>query len=167
MQVTDALIDSYIDSVHWFMCLFHEPTLRAELKPIQKTGLAYPNQRPLLALVFVLLLHGARLIKPKTAAERCPGVDIPTLYSHLLETVEKQYLTSLEVMSNESIAFSYLVGIQYLQTRRTKLAFVVIGTTLRAVQTMGYSNEANWGQAGTVDREVRRRLWWSMFMGDG
>ncbi|KAF4953429.1 hypothetical protein FSARC_12398 [Fusarium sarcochroum] len=62
--VVDALVDSYFDSVHWFMVLFHEPSFRRRCEIIMASGTAGAHDSPFLVVLMLVLAIGARYSRP-------------------------------------------------------------------------------------------------------
>ncbi|KAH8888088.1 hypothetical protein GQ53DRAFT_627834, partial [Thozetella sp. PMI_491] len=42
-----------------------------------------------------------------------------------------------------------------------------IGAAVRAAQSLSLHNESSWGQIDHIERQVRRQVWWTVFIGDG
>jgi hypothetical protein len=48
-HVLEFCLQSYLDAVHWFMLLFHEPSFRAELQDVSRLGVVRGKYRALLS----------------------------------------------------------------------------------------------------------------------
>lgn len=167
-SVVNALLDSYRDSVHWYLPVIHAPSLRARLRPIVESGLASRQQRPLLLLALIVLVIGARLISDDaraTIARRDVSLDHVT--SNMMAAVERCYLPAMDLITVDTIAYSYLLSIYYLWNRQTRPAFITMGTTIRAAQFIGLNREAQWGNIDAIEQEARRCAWWGVVIGAG
>ncbi|RSL93458.1 hypothetical protein CEP52_013230 [Fusarium oligoseptatum] len=166
-EVVDALLDSYRDSVQWYIGVLHEPFLRERLLPIVETGLASPRQRPVLLLALIVLAIGARFISDEAREQRCPGFPLAEVASNMVAAAERWYLPSMDFITVDIVAYSYLLATYYLWNRQTRAAFITTGTTIRAAQFIGLNQETQWGNISAVEKEARRRVWWSVFIGAG
>lgn len=167
LDVVNALLDSYRESVHWYIRVFHEPSLRARLQPIAETGLASRQQRPLLLLALIVLVIGARFISDDAQQNRCQGVPLADVASNMITAAERWYLPSMDFITVDTVAYSYLLGTFYLWNRQSRAAFITTGTTIRAAQFIGLNQEAHWGNLDPFEQESRRCLWWSVFIAAG
>ena len=72
-EVINVLFDSYLNSVYWFMMVFHEPTFRKELEGIITTGHVQQRRLSFLILVLVILANGAKYVSAQVIQSHCPG----------------------------------------------------------------------------------------------
>ena len=166
-RVTNLLLDSYLKALHWHLLLFHESALRAELDPILGSGMASHDRRPFLMLVLIILVIGARYVDPDVAQQHCPGVDFPHMHTKMLEKAEENFLAVFDASTVESVSFSILLASLYLYNRRPRRSIVVMGAGVRCAQAMNLHRESSWGNIDTVTREVRRRVFWALYVCDG
>ncbi len=82
------LFDAFVDSVHWFRMLFHEPFLRSELATILQTGRAYRRQKSLLHLLMVVLANGSRYLPEIASQQVLSEADLKALQSDLMNKLE-------------------------------------------------------------------------------
>ena len=57
-EVTDALVDTYFYTVHWFSLVVYEPKFRARYTIIMDRGLASPSDRGFLLLLLMIMVIG-------------------------------------------------------------------------------------------------------------
>jgi len=163
--VTTMLFDIFMKSVHWFMIVFHEPTLRAELEEIMRTGHVQQSKFSLLVLVMVILAIGAKYAtKDDVQSCGCPDLDLASLQSNLMRKIEEKLLEVLDQDDIGSVQVCILLSSIYLYHRRPKRCFVVVGAAMKAAQALGLHRESTWGCIDPVEREVRRRVWWALFV---
>lgn len=164
----NTLLDAYLESMHWYLAFFHIPTFRARLNPILATGVAPSTSRPFLLLFLLVMSLGVDAIITQNKQEKCPGVNLGDLKAELVATAERWYLPSMENLTVETVAYSFLMFCRNLMGRQTKVAHVTMVTTVRAAQSIGLHREAYWKDVqDSVDRDMRRRLWWNVFIGAG
>ena len=166
-EVINLLLETFIDSVHWFMMVFHEPTLRGELQTIVTTGQVQIHRLSFLILILVILSIGAIYVRDDLVQLRCPGQDMTRLQIRLLRKVEEKFLDVFDEGDIESVQVCILLGSIYIYHRRPKRAFVVLGAALKASHANGLHRESLWGQVTDVTREVRRRVWLALYVYDG
>lgn len=59
-HVTDFLIDTYMNSVHWFMMVFHEPTFMADYRSVVTTGVVSQSKVGFVVLLLMVLTIGGK-----------------------------------------------------------------------------------------------------------
>jgi hypothetical protein len=160
------LFDAFVDSVHWFMMLFHEPSLRFELRTILQTGLAYHRQKSLLHLLMVVLANGSRYLPENTSQHILSHAGLRALQSDLMIKLEGKVIELLNE-DVESISACILLGSLYLYHRQPKRCFVINGTAIRLALSMGLHRESHWSQLSLIERETRRRVWWALYVCEG
>ncbi|KAF2183786.1 hypothetical protein K469DRAFT_581402 [Zopfia rhizophila CBS 207.26] len=84
-----------------------------------------------------------------------------------MTVLEERVVSILDDITIESITFLFLLSTNYLLSGNTRCAFVIFGMAVRAAQAMGLHKETTWGPIDTIACEVRRRVWWSLYMADG
>lgn len=162
--ITYALLDVYMESTHWYMTVLHEPTLRSQLQDVLDTGVIHRRKRPFLMLVLIVLTFGAHFIDTEKE-QRCSGVDIPRLEAEMFRAAETWFLATIEEQSVDTVAFGFLMACYYLLTRKTRASFTMMGVTVQVAQAMRLHQEESWGPVADVEREIRRRVWWTVFIG--
>ncbi|CAG9978351.1 unnamed protein product [Clonostachys byssicola] len=85
----------------------------------------------------------------------------------MLIACERWFLPSMDCVTVDTVIYAYLLAAHYLCNRQTRAAFLTLGTTVRAAQSIGLNREAQWGEVSDIERETRRCAWWSVFIGAG
>ena len=97
--ITNLLLDTYLQSVHWFMIVFHEPTFKIELEELITTGFMPPHRLSFLVLVLLVLAIGAKYASNDANLKHFPDLDWNSLHSKLISKVEEKcfprFLTKL------------------------------------------------------------------------
>jgi hypothetical protein len=166
--IVHLLLDGYFKTFHWYITLFHEPSFRQELDPIISSGLAQQSQKPFLLLLFAVLLNSVQFCEEEDVDRACPGYDKIATEATWLKTVEQNIFSSFDELDLPLIGCLFIMTTIYLQRKRTPLALSLVAMTVRAAQSMNLHKEHTWGRIDdAVDREIRRMIWWSVFMSDG
>ncbi|CAI7633029.1 unnamed protein product [Penicillium discolor] len=164
--VTLALLDAYLQANHWYLSLFHEPSFRARLVTILQTDGILPSEKPLLLLLLAVLVIGARFSNHETLHSLDPQFNPQQSRAIWIEAVENHIFWILQEATLESVACAVLMSIAYLLERKTQLSFTMSGLGSRAAQAMSIHDEATWGHLDPIEVQVRRRVWWSIYMVD-
>ncbi|KAF2967689.1 hypothetical protein GQX73_g5858 [Xylaria multiplex] len=138
---------------------------RAHTQEILDTDGVTTSEKGFLLLLLAVLVTGARFIDPDAIHIYHPSFDATAFQVRTIAAIENHLILALNDFSLESIAFLLLMSSTYLQMRKVQLAFMVSGMGVRMAQAMGLS-EAVWPTVDDLERQVRRRLWWSMYMTD-
>ena len=149
------------------MMVIHEPSLRADLEEIMRTGRAHRRQKSLLYLTMVILAIGTRYALNDDAQNLRLEIDLATLQSHLMTKIEENLLDIIDQDDIGSIQACVLLGSLYFYHRRPKRCFVVNGAALKAAQALRLHKESTWGAIDLIEREVRRRVWWALYVCEG
>ena len=165
-QIIYFLLDNYLNSVHWFVIVFHEPTLREELDQIVTSGSVQKSRLSFLTLILVILVMGAKYANHDIASQICPGFSITDLESKLIAKVEEKFLDIFDNVDIESVQTGVLLATYYVYHSKPTRAYVVVGATLKSAKALGLNRESNWGTIDILSREIRRRAWWALYAAD-
>ncbi|KAG5660835.1 hypothetical protein KAF25_002478 [Fusarium avenaceum] len=165
--VSDDLFNAYFDSVHWFMVLFHEPSFRERYNAIMLAGQATPEDLPFLACLMLVLAIGARYINRKSSlSPEVADTNLDALQINLLKSTRLHLLDIVELGGIEGVQICVLLSTFYLYHDRPNLAFAVHGMGVKCAHTMCLHQEAAWKEPTTLTREVKRRVWWALYVVD-
>jgi len=129
--------------------------------------MADPHDKSFLYLTLVVCFFGARFMPQKEREEKCPGVDFPQLESKILQVAGAWFLPSMQEFTVEARVYNYLLGSAYFIVSQTHAASVTVEATIKAAMRMGLHQEHTWKSVDDHEREVRRRLWWVLFITSG
>ena len=166
-DVVQLLVHSYLDAVNWYLCLFHEATLWARLNPIIDSGDVKEGQEAFLMVLLIVLVTGARYMRQEEKQSLNPNIDLAQLQIDIMRKIEERVTLALDESSTDSVTFLFLLCSHNLYNNRPSRAFVLFGAAVRAAQAIGLYNEDLWGTLNHVAREIRRRIWWSLYISDG
>ncbi|KAH7009536.1 fungal-specific transcription factor domain-containing protein [Ilyonectria destructans] len=165
--VSDDLVNAYFESVHWFMVLFHEPSFRQRYNAIMLAGQASPKDLPFLVCLMLLLAIGARYINPRSNFSlEVADADLDALQRNLLHSIRAHLLDIVELGGVEGVQICVLLSTFYLYHDRPNLAFAIHGMGVKCAHTMYLHQEAAWKKSTTLAREVKRRVWWALYVVD-
>lgn len=167
--VADFLLETYLEAVHWFMMVFHEPTFRTQYEGIlagQRYHLQNHKADSKLLLVLLVLSLGAHYTTPERVQDHCPTFDLEDFRTRSLAKVEERLLNLLDGSDIESVQVCVLLGSFYLYHGRPNLAYVVVGAGIRCSQIMGLLKECAWRGVSDIAKEERRRTFWALFVFD-
>ncbi|EXJ65887.1 uncharacterized protein A1O5_10863 [Cladophialophora psammophila CBS 110553] len=162
-HVIDYALESYSDSVHWFMLLFHGPSLRAELQGLTTTGFVRADRISFLVLFLLVIGIGAKYTTKSEAEEICPGFDMDSLGNTLIHKVEERLLDIFDQANIEAVQISILLSSYYAYHSRPNRSFALMGSALKVAQALGLQKESNWKMDDPILREVWRRLCWALY----
>ncbi|KAF9242681.1 transcriptional regulator family: Fungal Specific TF [Penicillium roqueforti] len=164
--VTLALLDAYLQANHWYLSMFHEPSFRARLVTILRTEGILPCEKSFLLLLLAVLILGARFSNHDTLHSLDSQFNLQQCKATWIKAVEDHIFWILKEATLESIACAVLMSIEYLLERKTQLSFTMSGLGSRAAQAMSLHDEATWEPLDFIEIQVRRRVWWSIYMVD-
>jgi hypothetical protein len=164
--VTDYLLDKYIDAVHWFMTMFHEPSLRSTYDRLM-TSRSCPRSGLNRARVILLLIClGAHYAPEDEVRQKFPSFDLLSFRRQSLQNVESNLNDMYDAAGIESIQACVLLGSYHSYHGKPNLAFVMLGSGLKCAQLMNLHNESSWRGLSEVAKEERRRTFWALFVFD-
>ncbi|KIX08826.1 uncharacterized protein Z518_03483 [Rhinocladiella mackenziei CBS 650.93] len=165
-HIIEFTLENYINAVHWFMLLFHEPSFRAELQILTATGYVRADRVPFLLLALLVIGIGASYATSSDAQERCPGVDIDALATRLIRKVEGKLLDLYDDAGIETVQVLILLSAYYFYNGRPHRSFALSGSAFKVAQALGIQREPSWNFSDPILREVWRRLGWALYVAD-
>ena len=155
--MTDYLFNSSLGAVHWFMTIFHEPTLRSTYEALM-TSRRCPRSRFNHVLFILLLLSlGAHYAPEEEVQQKFPTFQLETFQRLSLKKVEDSLHNLYDAAELESVQICVLLGSYYMYHGRPNLAFVIPGAGLRCAQLMSLHKESAWRWQSEIAKEERRR----------
>jgi hypothetical protein len=162
-HVTEFCLESYLDAVHWFMILFHEPSLRAGIEDLAKTGYVREDRVSFLILVALVIAVGAKYAAKRDAEARCPGFDLENLGNTLIRKTEERLLDVFDEAHIEAIQIAIILSSYYIYHSRPNRSLAMNGSAQKLAFTMGLHKESSWKMHDPIVREVWRRLCWALY----
>lgn len=158
----DELIDEYYDSVHWFSLVVVTAKFRSSYNAI-RTGHSAPFEKPFLLLLSTMLGLAAwyRAHRASNLDERARCQE---LSKRMVLNAESQIVDIMDQRSITAIQTLILLGSYYVYHGRPNLSFSLVGATIKAAQSIGLHKSCP--QASHLDREERKRVWWTIYTWD-
>lgn len=158
----DELIDEHYDSVHWFSLVVVTPKFRIAYNTV-RTGYSTPSEKPFLLLLSTILGLSAwyRAHRASSSGERAQWHE---LSKKMIVNAESQIIDIMDQRSVTAIQTLILLGSYYVYHGRPNLSFSLVGATIKAAQSIGLHKSCP--QASHLDREERKRIWWTIYTWD-
>ncbi|EKD17207.1 uncharacterized protein L3040_008850 [Drepanopeziza brunnea f. sp. 'multigermtubi'] len=158
-QVTDKFLEAYFESVHPNYLLFHRPTFQARYEKMWNQPHLLTRDDPGWACcIFMVVVFGVQAIEDRDARQSMQ--------------IQRHYLQLVQSMMHSLISTSTLVNVQALLllqlyqhnfTERNS-AFMLLGCASRMAMALGMHREGTSGGFDDMEREVRKRVWWTAYM---
>ena len=163
-HVVLALYDSFLETFHWYHTAFYEPTFRKRLHAVLNHQVISCGEESFLLLLLIVLITGARYWNVERSP---PVVDLQQFQKTFMRTIEAKVIIFLREGNMDSLAFLFLLASHFLMTGSPSKGFLFLGLAVRLGQSIGLYNESLWVKDDLVNEEMRRRLFWSLYVADG
>lgn len=160
-HLADSLIDGYFDRVHPLYPFVHETSFRAEYEKMWANlsgSILRPSWYALLNLVFALGCEFCDAIpegKVMTTVSPFVARSRDIIFSHIFKKGNLELIQALLLMCH------YLQG-----TLELNECWNLVGLMIRTAVTIGLHLNPDGFSLSTVEREVRKRVWWGCFIID-
>lgn len=153
MHIIDAMIDGFFRTYHLSYPIVHEPRFRAQHSEV----IPRPEGNGWKALVYIVAALGA--FSSSLEPSSVDGALFNLAKSHLsiddLETGNMSFVQALALMSN------------YLQKRnKPNSGYNYLGLSMRMAMGLGLHKEFPKWEISPLELEIRRRVWWMLFVFD-
>lgn len=162
--ILDAILDTYLIAVHWFMLLFHEPSFRLTYESLMSRGIQSRADSRFSLLLLTIWILGCKYMSENDAKRL--GFDAKNFQTAALRHLEANLMFLFEDSELESVQVCVLLGSFYLYTGRPNLGFVVLGSGIRCAFALGLHRESSWPSLAQEVQEERKRVWWALFIFD-
>ncbi|ETI22161.1 hypothetical protein G647_06234 [Cladophialophora carrionii CBS 160.54] len=165
-RVADYFLNIYIDVVHWFIMLFHEPTFRSKYEKLMVSR-SFPRCRSNEVIFILLVLSiGAHYAPDEEVLQKFPTFQLKTFRALSLKKIENSLPSLYDTAELESVQVCCLLASWYVYHGRPNLAFVILGAGLRCAQLLLLHRESTWRGVSEIAKEERRRVFWALFVFD-
>ncbi|CZR62330.1 uncharacterized protein PAC_12227 [Phialocephala subalpina] len=172
VEVIEALIDSYFDTVHWFMFILHEGSFRQRAKPIISLGPHFRrgSDADFALLLMMVIALGAQYAgnNPRWRHRHIMSkhsVDLEALVPTLTCQVRAHLFSSLERCQLEAVQTCILLGTYYIYHGNPNLSWSVLGLAVKAAYALGLHREVDW-KGDNALLQARKRAWGHTFIAD-
>ncbi|OAP60954.1 hypothetical protein AYL99_05956 [Fonsecaea erecta] len=165
-RVTDYFLNNYLDAVHWFMMIFHEPTFRSSYERLMASRRFPRTKSNQVIFILLVLSMGAHYASDEDVRQKFPTFQLETFRKLSLKKVEDSMHSVYDAAELESVQVCTLLASYYVYYGRPNLAFVVLGAGMRCAQLMLLHRESAWRGLSEIAKEERRRVFWALFIFD-
>lgn len=163
VDIMHDLINEYFRRCHWFICVFHEPTLRKQAQDILHRDSWKPQERGAVLATFMAAAMALQAVSNDEGwlghhALKAHGMDCTTMLNQLIAEIRRHLLDLLEDCQIEAVQVCSLLGTFYMFNGNPNLAWAVLGMATRA----GYALALHSPRTGNHDKvtiQIRRRCW--------
>lgn len=163
-NILDSILGTYLKAVHWFMLLFHEPSLRLRYESLMSRGIQSRADSRFSLLLLTIWILGCKYMRQGDATRL--GLDAKSFQTAALRHLEANLMFLFEDSELESVQVCVLLGSFYLYAGRPNLGFVVLGSGIRCAFALGLHRESSWPSLAEEVQEERKRVWWALFIFD-
>lgn len=152
--MVDQFISAYFHDFHTFYPLLHEPTFRAQVSAI----IPKPELASWGLLFKVVLATGAWCMNFPN-----PGGGVQALLNAADAIPNSLLLGSGSLCTVQALT---LMSLHLQRLDRPNIAYVYHGAAVRMAISLGLTREFPGWKISPLDREIRRRLWWCLYLFD-
>lgn len=160
-HLADSLVDGYFDRVHPLYPFVHEPSFRAEYEKMWAwlpESTLRPSWYALLNLVFA---HGCEF------CDAVPEEQVLTRVAPFVARSRQIIFSHVFRKANLELVQSLLLMCHYLQgTLDLNECWNLVGLMIRTAFTIGLHLDPDSQSLTTMEKEVRKRVWWGGFIID-
>ncbi|KAG0651042.1 putative transcriptional regulatory [Hyphodiscus hymeniophilus] len=158
-DVTDTFMNAYFEQVHPNYLLFHRKTFqsRYELMFAQPPVLMRDVEPGWICCIFMILVFGAQALEDR---DKKQSVQIQRYYLDLVQNRLHQLISTTTLVNVQAILLLQLY--QHNCTERNS-AFMLLGCASRMAMALGMHREGTSGGFDEMEREVRKRVWWTAY----
>lgn len=159
-EVADALVEAYFDRVHPNYMIFHRGTFQVsyesvwieEKRPLQEF------EPGLICSIFMMFVFGAQALEHHDEEK---SAQLQRRYLDLVYSRTYQLLHTSSLLSVQALLLLQLH--QHNATERNT-SWMLLGCASRMAVALGMHREGATGGFDSIEREVRRRVWWTLYM---
>lgn len=158
-EITDRFIAAYFDQVHPNYLLFHRPSFqnRYELMWTQPQQMMRDVEPGFMCCVFMMIAFGAQVLEDEDLPQ---AQQIQRHYLDLVQSKMHQLVSSTTLINVQALLLLQLY--QHNCTERNS-AFMLLGCASRMAMALGMHREGTFGGFDRLEREVRKRVWWTAY----
>jgi proline utilization trans-activator len=159
-EVIDTFIEAYFENVHPNYLLFHRPTFqqRYEAMWLQPHILMRDIEPGWICTIFMMLVFGAQALEARDTKQ---SMQIQRHYLDLVQARMHQLISATTLINVQALLLLQLY--QHNCTERNS-AFMLLGCASRMAMALGMHREGTSGGFDEMEREVRKRVWWTAYM---
>jgi hypothetical protein len=157
------LVDTYLERVQWFICLFHGPSFRSRTLEVLAYQTWTMRQMPEVVAILMTAAYGLKCVLADSTwtghtTLRAYSLDGESLLANLIAEVKLHLIELLDRSQIETVQVCLLLGTFYIYNGSPSLAWSVLGMAVRTGYAMSLHCDAP-EYAPAVEVEVRYRCW--------
>ncbi|KFY17393.1 hypothetical protein V491_05011 [Pseudogymnoascus sp. VKM F-3775] len=161
--VMHDLIDEYFQRCHWFVYIFHEPTLRKQAQEVLGRDSWKSQERGAVLATFMAAAMALQAVSNEEGwvghhVLKEQGMDCTSMLNQLIAEVRRHLLDLLEDCQIEAVQVCILLGTFYMFNGNPNLAWAVLGMATRAGYALALHSPRICNQ-DKVMTQIRRRCW--------
>lgn len=167
-ELMDVLIDTYICRAHWFILIFHAPSLKAKFHGLWHQTTWKRDDAGHVLMILLVAVLGAICATKDPAHPQQQLLDQFDVDKFTRDSAAEVKIHLLEVMSDcsvESVQIAQLLARYYTATGRPGMGWTVVGMAARNAYAGGLYHPRG-GSETLLAYEVRCRTWQSIKMTD-
>ena len=159
-DVTDTFVSAYFEHVHPNYLLFHRNTFQGRYESMfALPSLLVRDVEPgWICCIFMILVFGAQALEDR---DKKQSVQIQRHYLDLVQARLHQLINATTLVNVQALLLLQLY--QHNCTERNS-AFMLLGCASRMAMALGMHREGTSGGFDDMEREVRKRVWWTAYM---
>lgn len=159
-EVADTFVEAFFEYVHPNYLLFHRPTfqMRYEAMWAQPHVLMRDIEQGWICCIFMMLVFGAQALVDR---DKQQSTQIQRHYLSLVQARMHQMISATTLVNVQAILLLQLY--QHNCTERNS-AFMLLGCASRMAMALGMHREGTSGGFDEMEKEVRKRVWWTTYM---
>jgi hypothetical protein len=164
-QTSDALLDTYFYTVHWFSLVVYEPKFRIHYNSIMDRGLARQSDRAFLLLLLMVLIMGCLYGSGVLPGDTASTAELANMRNTFLTVVRQSFMDLIDEDSLEFVQLCALLGSYWLYWGRPRSSFSILGAATKSSQAIGLHRDSD-KRLAIEDAEERKRVWWTIYTWD-
>lgn len=159
-EVADALVEAYFDRVHPNYMIFHRGTFQVRYESIwiEQKRPVQEFEPGLICSIFMMFVFGAQALEHHDEQK---SVQMQRRYLELVQSRTYQLLHTTSLLNVQAILLLQLH--QHNATERNT-SWMLLGCASRMALALGMHREGATGGFDSIEREVRRRVWWTLYI---
>ncbi|KAM3460709.1 hypothetical protein BB8028_0002g15170 [Beauveria bassiana] len=161
----DATLSQFVDkffvSVDWFMMLLEESLFRERYSLLLESSHVVHHEENYLWLTMIVVALGAHY----SSLSEAPGqsqADLKKLATDIMGQIEAKFLELMGCATLEAVQISVLLGSFLLFNGRPNIGLAISAAGVKIAQVINLHRESLWRDCSAVEREARRRTWWTL-----
>ncbi|OAA81762.1 Transcription factor [Akanthomyces lecanii RCEF 1005] len=154
-------VDKFFVSVDWFMMLFEETLFRERYSQLLESSHVVYYEENFLWLTMLVIALGAHY----TSLCQAPGqsrTEMKKLSTDIMGQIEAKFLQFMGCATLEAVQISVLLGSFLLFNGRPNVGLAISAAGVKIAQVINLHRESLWPDCPAVEREARRRTWWTL-----